>query len=180
MRWWPCLLLCATRVGAQPCPDAKDLPLLTIADVTDSPVGLIDKWQVLWGDVPLSDGQVALLAHNDPLIDRTREELAHRPTWVFVGMGLGAIGMALSSAGWVSYGRNDPDIGPSVTLPMAGGGILLGLGGMLLMTHYLQTPLEPHLAPTPEHRITRAEMRELVATINKRLHAEICKAVPRS
>jgi hypothetical protein len=174
------LLILTAALAAPPapsnqlCPAAKNLPQLTIDQVHDSVVPVTDTWQVFWGGVPLSDAQVAQLGGDDVLIDRTRVEMEDRGTWVFVGMGVAAAGTAVSSTGWVLYGQNE--ISQGITIPMAAGGILLGILGVLIVTESIQTPLEPHLAPSPVHRLTRDEIRDLVARINTRLYHDICRA----
>jgi hypothetical protein len=157
-----------------PCPAARDLPQLMIDNVRDPVIPVIDDWQVFWGDVPLSDAQVAKLSGEDLMIDRTTEEMASRGQWVYISVGLAAGGSALSSIGWVLYGQNN--LSQNVTLPMAAGGLVLGVLGLLAVTESVQTPLEPHLAPTPKHRISREEMRRLVTQINKKLFKDICAA----
>lgn len=160
--------------GDDLCPEAKNLPLLTIDKVQDPAVPVVDQWQVLWGTVPLSDYQLAELSGEDPLIDRTRAEMASRPSWVYLGTLVSAVGMAVSSFGWVLYGQGKQPV--SVSLPLAIGGIIVGAGGMLVITESVQTPLEPLLAPTPVHRMTRDEVRSVVARVNQRLYKDICKA----
>jgi hypothetical protein len=53
---------------------------------------------------------------------------------------------------------------------------VLSVIGVLITTENMQTPFEPHLAPTPVHRLSREQMRELVARINSRLYHDICAA----
>lgn len=159
---------------AADCPAAKDLPQLTIRDITESTVPVIDRWQVFFDDAPLSDAQLAALAKDDILLAELDAGMNRRPTWVYIGMGLGAGGTALSSVGWVLYGQDR--ISQGVTLPMALGGVLLGIAGVLMVTESIQRPLEPFTAPTPEHRLSRQEARELVAIVNRRLYIDICAA----
>ena len=122
--------------------------------------------------------QVAALSRNDALIGKTREEMEDRGTWVYIGLGTAALGTGISSAGWVLYGQNE--LSQGITIPLAAGGLLLGMLGVLMVTESIQNPLEPHLAPTPRHRLTRAEMRHLVVEINKRLRLQICESVERA
>lgn len=164
----------STAQAQQLCPAAKDLPQLFIDNIENPAVPVHDKWQVFWGDIPLSDAQVATLAGRDPLIDKTREEMKDRATWVFLGLATAAAGAAVSSVGWVLYGQDE--LSQGITLPMAAGGLLVGILGVLITTDSIQKPLEPHLAPTPKHRLSRVQMRELVAQINNRLHRDICAA----
>jgi hypothetical protein len=156
------------------CPEAKNLPLLTIDKVQDPALPVVDQWQVFWGAMPVSDYQLAELSGEDPLIDRTRAEMASRPSWVYLGTLVSAVGMAVSSFGWVLYGQGKQP--PSVSLPLAVGGIIMGAGGMLLITESVQTPLEPLIAPTPVHRMSRDEVRSIVARVNQKLYKDICKA----
>lgn len=164
----------ASLAAQSRCPRAQYLPQLTIDDIRDPAVPVIDGWQVFWRDVPLSDAQVAQLAGHDPLIDRTRAEIDGRATWVYAGLLTAALGTALSSVGWVLLGENK--LPQTATLPMALGGLVLSGGGILVVTQSIQRPLEPHLAPTPVHRLTREEARQLVAAVNARLYEEICEA----
>ncbi len=167
--------LAATSAHAQaPCPNAADLPQLTIDEVRDSAVPVVDHWQIFWDNVPLSDAQLAVLARNDGLIERTHEEMERRGMWVYIGMLTAAVGAATSSAGWTLFGQDKLD--QSVTLTMGLGGLLLGGGGVLLVTESIQKPLEPHTAPTPRHRLTRDEARALVAQINQQLYERVCRA----
>ncbi len=163
--------------GQVPCPRAAHLPLLTIDQVEDPAIPIVDTWQVMFQGVPLSDAQIAQLARNDLMIDLTREEIKHRGTWVYLGMGTAAIGTALSSIGWVLFGREKDSVPEWLALSMAMGGIAIGAAGTILVTESIQTPLEPHLAPTPRHRLTRAQLRTLVAATNQRLFKGICAAV---
>lgn len=163
----------ATAAAQSPCPAADDLPFLTIAEIDNSVVPVVDKWQVLWSGVPLSDAQVARLAGDEPLISKTREEMESRGAWVFVGMGTAAAGAAVSSAGWVLYGQNE--LSQGITVPLAIGGLIAGIVGFLIVTQNIKSPLEPHIAPTPRHRITRDEMTRLVATINRTIFAGVCR-----
>lgn len=174
-------LICARPVGAQVvCPTAEELPLLTIDRIEDPAVPVVDEWQVMFSGVPISDAQIAALGRDDPMIDITRAEMEHRGTWVYVGMAIAAAGTALSSAGWVIFGQNDGSVPEAVSVAMAIGGILLGGAGTLLVTESIQSPLEPHLAPTPRHRLTRDQVRLLVARTNQRFFTSICHAVERA
>ena len=93
-------------------------------------------------------------------------------------MGVAAAGTAVSSAGWVLYGQNE--LSQGITVPMAAGGLLLGMLGVLMVTESIQRPLEPLVAPTPSHRLTRDEIRALVEQINTRIVADICGTEPGS
>ncbi len=163
------------RAGESICPSAKSLPQLAIDKVNDPAVPIVDPWQILWDDVPLSDAQLALLARDDSAIDLTRAEMSSRGTWVYIGMLTAAVGTALSCVGWVLFGQNQ-QLPEAFTLGMGLGGVAMGAGGVLLVTDSIQTPLEPHLAPTPRHRLSRAEARRLVTVVNTRLFDSICKA----
>jgi hypothetical protein len=159
------------------CPTAEELPLLTIDRIEDPAVPVVDKWQVMFSGVPLSDAQIAALGRDDPLIDVTRAEMERRGTWVYIGMATAAAGTALSSVGWLLFGQNDGSVPEALSLTMAVGGILIGGAGTLLVTESIQSPLEPHLAPTPRHRLTRDQVRLLVARTNQRFYSSICRAV---
>ena len=157
------------------CPAAKSLPQLNIDTIENPAVPVVDNWQIFLGDVPMSDAQLALMSKDDTAIDLTRVEMESRGTWVYIGMLTAAAGAALSCAGWLLFGQQGK-IPDAVALPMALGGLVVGGGGVLLVTESIQTPLEPHLAPTPRHRLSREEARRLVAVVNKRLFEDICKA----
>lgn len=177
MRWaWlgAVWLLPGLALGQSVCPAAQFLPQLTIDRVTAPTVPVIDDWQILWSGVPMSDSQLALLARDDLSIEKTQAEMQTRGTWVYLGTVLVALGTAVSSAGWILYGQDD--LPNSATLPIALGGLGMGVAGLLLVSDSLQTPLEPHLAPTPQHRLTREEARDLVARVNRRMFNEICEA----
>jgi hypothetical protein len=158
----------------QRCPAAKHLPQLSIEDIKNSNVPVVDNWQTFWGDVPISDVQLSLLARHDESIELTNVELQGRGPKVFLGMALGAVGTGLSSVGWVLVGQDQ--ISQGISLPLAFGGVIMGALGVIMMTRYIQEPLEPHLAPTPVHRLTRQQSRMLVARVNRRLYEEICQA----
>lgn len=159
-----------------PCEPPPSLPRLRVVDAYPSPLPLEDLWQVTWGDIALSDAQLARLARDPALIALTSEEMESRGTWVYIGMGVAAAGAAISSTGWVLYGQNQ--ISQEVTIPIAVGGLLVGVLGVLLVSESIQSPLEPHLAPTPKHRITRPQAEALVQQVNARLYADLCKEQP--
>jgi hypothetical protein len=176
-RWLAVVIACAAAAPARAderCPAAEFLPQLTIDKINEPVIPVFDNWQIFWGNVPMSDAQVALLAGDDSFIDRTNAEMQSRGSWVYTGMMMAAGGTALSSAGWVLYGQNKLPQG--ATLSLALGGLALGVAGLITITEFVQTPLEPHLAPTPTHRLTRDEARELVSRINDRMYREICEA----
>jgi len=89
----------------------------------------------------MSDAQLALLSHDDELIERTRAEMHARGAWVYLGMLMASGGTALSSAGWVLYGQDK--LPQQVTLPIALGGLAVGVAGLLVVTNSIQEPLEP-------------------------------------
>jgi hypothetical protein len=164
-------------VAAQPpCPAAAHLPQLTIDQLDNPAVPVIDEWQVLLRGVPISDAQLAALALDDVAIDLTRSEMEGRGTWVYVGMLIAAGGAIISSVGWYLYGSDQGNVPTGLSLGLALGGFVVGGGGVLLVTQSVQRPLEPHLAPTPAHRLSREEARRLVAVVNQQLFAEICRA----
>ncbi|MEC9465899.1 MAG: hypothetical protein VX834_08950 [Myxococcota bacterium] len=169
------VLSLSTPASASLCPAHKDLPLLTIDQLTESTVPVYDDWQVMWNGVPMSDAQVAELAGVGPLIDRTRVEIQKRGFWVYSGLIAAAVGAAVSGAGWMLHGRRSAE--PGVTLSMGVGGLALTFGGFLMVSDTIQSSFEPHVAPTPRHRITREEMQGLVSAINNTLYGQICGAV---
>ena len=73
------------------------------------------------------------------------------------------------------HGRRSAE--PGVTLSMGVGGLALTFGGFLMVSDTIQSSFEPHVAPTPRHRITREEMQGLVSAINNTLYGQICGAV---
>jgi hypothetical protein len=180
---WACALsLAAVPARAQErCPNAQYLPQLTISEVQNPAVPVVDRWQVLFRDVPISDAQLAALAHDDPMIDLTREEMDGRGSWVYLGLATAALGAIVSSVGWYLYGANESrpanDRLPiGLTLAMGLGGVVVGAGGTIMVTEAVQRPLEPHVAPTPIHRLTRDQVRALVTAVNEQLYREICEA----
>lgn len=172
MRWvaavlglgWGMVVL-SRAVIAAPEPICLPQLRLQLGPTAQSVVHTTDDWQVYLNGVAISDAQLADWAQVPALVERTTAELESRGGWVFVGIGAAALGTAVSSAGWVLYGAND--VSQTVTLSMAVGGLALGLGGVLAMSDWIQRPLEPHLAPTPVHRLTRAEAKRLVAAVNE-------------
>ena len=169
------VFLLSTPAYASLCPAHKDLPLLTIDQLTTSSVPVYDDWQVMWNGVPMSDAQVAELSGVGPMIDRTRVEIEKRGFWVYLGLVGAAVGAAVSGAGWMLHGKKSAE--PEVTLSMGLGGLALTFGGFLMVSDTIQSSFEPHVAPTPRHRITRSEMQGLVAEINNTLYGQICGAV---
>jgi hypothetical protein len=157
------------------CPAHKDLPLLTIDEITDSAVPVYDRWQVMWNGVALSDAQVAKLSGEGLLIDRTHEEMADRGLWVYTGLATAGLGVGMSATGWTMLGRGSAS--DNVTMGIAIGGILLSVVGVLVMTENIQRRVEPHVAPTPKHRLTREEMQVVVKNINNTLYGQICGAI---
>ena len=170
------LALCPGMAIAMPmCPAHKDLPLLTIDEITDSAVPVYDRWQVMWNGVALSDAQVAQLSGEGLLIDRTHEEMADRGLWVYTGLATAGLGVGMSATGWTMLGRGSAS--DNVTMGIAIGGILLSVVGVLVMTENIQRRVEPHVAPTPKHRLTREEMQVVVKNINNTLYGQICGAI---
>lgn len=172
-------LLSAPVHAEQLCPAAKLLPTLTIDQIQDPAVPVDDRWQIFWDNVPISDAQLAQLSGEDPIIDMTREEMELRGPMVYLGLLVGATGAAVSSVGWLLLGGIEQNkVAQTTSLTLALGGMAANVLGMLIMTDAIQRPLEPHLAPTPRHRISRSEVRRLVAQVNRRLYEQICAAVP--
>lgn len=163
---WP------ATAAASPCVPTRLLPQLSINPLADSVLPVVDTWQVTLDGVPISDAQLAAWADDPALRAETHKELRWRATWVYVGVLAAAAGAALSSAGWMLYGRNE--LAPAVTLPLAIGGLGLGIGGVLWVYDSIKQPLEPHLAPTPRHRLSRAQARELVYQVNRRWFRRAC------
>ncbi len=157
-----------------PCPEAKNLPQLTIRGLETSTLPVVDKWQVFLDDVVLSDAQVAELAGVDKYIDMTRYDMGVRGKRVFWALVTSALGVASSSTGWVLFGQNE--LSRTTTISVAVGGILVGVAGVLFAMETINHSLEPYLAPTPTHRISRSEMRGLVAKVNHGIYRRICAA----
>jgi len=170
------LVLHPGMVAAMPmCPAHKDLPLLTIDEITTSAVPVYDRWQVMWNGVALSDAQVASLSGEGFLIDRTHDEMEDRGLWVYTGLATAGVGVGMSATGWTMLGRGSAS--NNVTMGLAIGGILLSVVGVLVMTENIQRRVEPHVAPTPKHRLTREEMQVVVKNINNTLYGQICGAI---
>jgi len=171
------LLIATSRVASAgaPCPAASGLPQLTLDDLVESAVPILDRWQVMWDEVPLSDVQLAALARDGRLADELDGPMRDRGTTVYLGMVAGAAGTALSSTGWVLYGQDQ--LSQGITLPLALGGIVIGLAGLLLVTDSIQRAAEPYMSPTPRHHLSRAEARRLVALVNQRLFDGVCRSL---
>lgn len=165
----------APAMGVEaPCVGGKPA-LLTVDLYDDLSLPVEDPWQVMWNEVPLSDAQLAWLADDDDLLSNIREELDHRGPWVFAGMLTAAAGTAVSSTGWALMGgAGGNNLSNAATLSMALGGLLLGMAGVLLVGDFVQTPLEPFMAPSPSHRLMREHARDLVGRVNERLMRNTC------
>jgi hypothetical protein len=172
--------LLATLVAAAGlCPPAQGLLSLTIDEIQQSPLAVEDRWQVYFDNTPISDMQLATLAREDVYIEQLSAEIEQRGPQVYAGMTAAAAGTALSSAGWALFGGIEQNKLPQITaLSMAIGGLLVGLAGVILVSDAIQTPLQPHLAPTPRHRLSRDEVRRLVSVVNQRWYRELCEATP--
>lgn len=157
-----------------PCPAAKSIPQLTIDSIENPMVPVLEKWQVFLEGVPLSDIQVAQLANDEKMIELANRRMSRRGKWVFWSLASATVGIGISATGWVLFGKNELSRG--VTLSMALGGVLVGVGSVLLATEAIQMSLEPYVAPSPTHSISRSEMRELVARINHRFYKQVCSA----
>src|SRR5690606_34732061 len=108
------------------------LPLLTIDRLDETPMPTQNDWQVLWQGVALSEAQLAELAGESGALETTYQPLKDRGFWVYTGLLTASGGTALSSTGWVLYGQNE--LSQKVTLPIALGGLVVGLVGVLIMT----------------------------------------------
>tara|TARA_Y100001934_G_scaffold274990_1_gene368488 strand:+ start:218 stop:700 length:483 start_codon:yes stop_codon:yes gene_type:complete len=137
-------------------------------------IPLNDRWQVLLDDVPLSDIQVAQLAGDTLALEKLNAPMENRGQWVFWSLVTATAGIGVSATGFVLFGQNELSSG--ITLSMALGGVLVGLGGVLLATEAIQASLRPYLAPPQKHRLSRAKMRQLVFQINHRFYREVCSA----
>jgi hypothetical protein len=158
------------------CPSAKNIPQLVIQEPEHSLVHTEENWQVFLDNTPISDMQLAELAHSHKHVQALQSELKNQTTWVYVGLGIMALGTALSSTGWALFGKNDTSPGQGVSLSLGLGGIAVGLAGFVTTSHFIRAPMEPFMAPTPLHRLSREEVRTLVAIVNKRLYKDICAA----
>lgn len=173
LQFW---VLKMSLAGAFVCPPLMQLPhVVQIDEIPRSVVPVEEHWQALLDGVPLSDMQLLQLADDQVRLEAIEEEMEDRGTWIYLGMGAAALGTAISSAGWALYGSNNQSVSQSATLSLALGGLALGIAGVLTVTQSIQAPLEPYTAPSPRHRITRAEMEQLVATINRRFFQEVCE-----
>ena len=156
------------------CPEARYLPQFTINVNTKSDLALYDSWQIFYDGTPISDIQLTDFAKHDSAKEKASKDLNSRGQNVFFGMLSGALGTAISSMGWVLYGQDQ--VSSTLSLSMALSGIVLSLAGTIFVSESIQVPLEPYLAPTPRHRITREEARNLVFRANKGLNDRICNA----
>ena len=161
--------------AALACPAAQRMPSLTIDDVQQPAVPVEDRWQVYLDTTPMSDMQLATLAGDDMLMESLRSEMATRGTFTYAGMITAAVGTAASSVGWALLGGIEQNrLSQTTSLSLALGGLVVGLAGVLLVSDSLQTPLQPMLAPTPRHRLTRDEVRHLITVVNQRWYNDIC------
>ncbi len=136
-----------------------------IDTVRDPAVPVWDRWQFMRDGVPVSDSQILLWANEVELELELADDVRGRGSWIYTGLGVSAGGTAVSSVGWLLYGQDN--VNPTVSLAMGIGGILVGVAGFLLVADAIQTPVEPYLAPTPRHRISRAEGHALVYRLNR-------------
>lgn len=139
----------------------------------ESKLPLWDQWQVLRDGVAVSDLQLLQWAGEDERGEELSEELTGRGIWIYAGMGISAAGTAISSVGWLLYGQDNVDQARSLSLGI--GGIVVGIAGLLVVSDRLQKPLQPYLAPSPRHRISRREAQDMVYRLNRR-HA-VCAPV---
>ena len=158
------------------CPAALNVPKLTLDQLPASPLSLDDRWQIMWNDVAISDAQLAKLSGHQAAIDLTQTEMSDRGTWVYAGLIGTAGGLAITSVGWVLVGAADGKPAEVPLIALALGGLALTFVGMLFTADAIQTPLEPHLAPTTKHRLTRQQAEQYVYEINRRMDAQICDA----
>jgi len=173
-------LLCSIslRAETQICPEAKDLPQFTLNVLENADFSLYDPWQITYDGVPMSDMQMTLFSKDDSVYEKVHKDMRNRGREVFFGMVTGALGTAVSSMGWVLYGQDQ--VSSTLSLSMALSGIVMSLAGTIFVSESIQVPLQPYLAPTPKHRFTRDEAREMVVRANKRLNQTICAASQKS
>ncbi len=164
----------AAEAKSQHCPEAKLLPQFTIDIIKERDFMLSDTWQILYDGVPISDIQLTTFAEHDVAQEKARKDMAHRGREVFFGMIAGALGTAVSSMGWVLYGQDE--VSSTMSLSLALSGIVLSLAGTIFVSESIQVPMQPFLAPTPKHRFSRQEAREMVFQANQRLNRKICMA----
>ena len=162
------------RAAVDFCPEAKDLPQFTLTALEKADFSLYDPWQITYDGVPMSDVQMTLFSKDDSVHDKVHKDMRNRGREVFFGMVAGALGTAVSSMGWVLYGQDQ--VSSTFSLSMALSGIVVSLAGTLFVSESIQVPLQPYLAPTPKHRFTREEAREMVFKANRRLNRRICAA----
>ena len=160
------------------CPEPKRLPQFTIDVIEERDFRLSDTWQILYDGTPISDIQLTNFAGHDLTHEKARKDMMLRGREVFFGMLTGALGTAISSMGWVLYGQDQ--VSSTMSLSMALSGIVLSLAGTIFVSESIQVPLEPFIAPTPKHRFSRAEARQMVFEANQRLNHKICMAVQNS
>ena len=161
----------SAAVDLRACPAAAAIPQVTIDVVDGSGNRMPAGWQVLLDGVPLGEAQVAALARDDLMIERTMIDLDARGKWVFSGLVTAAVGVAISR---IIFGRNGAQ--RNLAFGAGLGGIVLGAVGMLIVTETVQSSLASHVAPTSRHRLSRTEMRGLVETINRRIYRRVCVA----
>lgn len=173
---YACLFAVTVGLATPPayahCPGFDSYQPYTIDELRDSELPLWDTWQVTYRGIPLTDRQVFELAGAETEIEGIRDDLERRGSWVYRGLAVAAGGTATSSVGWLLYGQDN--VSQGVTLPMAIGGLLVGLVGVMVVTESIQRPLEPYLAPVPSHRLSREEMQTWVMRLNAHERAQLC------
>lgn len=137
-----------------------------IDTVRDPAIPVWDRWQFMRDGVPVSDSQILRWAGEVEREAELAEEVRDRGSWIYTGLGISAGGTAISSLGWLLYGQDN--VNPTVSLAMGIGGIIVGVTGFLLAADSIQVPVEPYLAPTPRHRISRADGHALVYRLNRK------------
>lgn len=149
-------------------PPAQCTPVypFVIDRAEESKLPLWDQWQVLRDGVPVSDLQLLQWAGEAEREEELSEELTGRGIWIYAGMGISAAGTAISSVGWLLYGQDNVDQAASLSLGI--GGIVVGIAGLLVVSDRLQKPLQPYLAPSPRHRVSRREAQDLIYRLNRR------------
>ncbi|MEL6547068.1 MAG: hypothetical protein AAFQ82_20750 [Myxococcota bacterium] len=164
----------APEPEAAPVPNCQMVYPFVIDSVRDPALPVWDRWQFMRDGVPVSDSQVLAWSGGGPETERLNklvEDVQGRGSWIYTGLGVSAGGTAISSVGWLLYGQDN--VNPTVSLAMGIGGIMIGVTGFLLVADSIQTPVEPFLAPTPRHRLSRAEGQSLVYKLNRKLG--VCK-----
>jgi hypothetical protein len=156
-----------------PCALTHQALRLGLVDEEYPAIPVYDSWTPVMGDhIPVSDAQLAWLAGDEVLARAIASDMDARGSKVFGGLLAAGLGIATSMVGWTLYGADH--LSPQVTLPIGLGGLAVAAVAILYTLQALQSPIDPFLTPTPEHRLTREQAAQLIAVVNAKYDAALC------